>query len=163
MQKQSHLAKFVGFLEDQSMIDTKAIQADSPDGFTNRLKLQKYVFLAKHCFGLDLGYEFNQYRYGPYSPRLADDYFELDKDGISQNHHSSFPGAFNKDHFLSTLRDKDETWLEVASTLVDTYKHYRTNDDLIGVVARIKPRYTRQQIEGVFTDLVHYGLIKGYQ
>lgn len=157
---QQKLVYFVKFLEDHDMIDTSLVREDSSDGFINRLKLQKYVFLAKSNFNLDLGYEFNQYRYGPYSPRLTNDYFALNMEEVAQDH--QYTWRFDKDAFLSVLSDKDETWLEVASTLIDIRTYYQTRNSLIDTVARIKPRYARSDIEKVLNDLVSDGLIKDY-
>lgn len=45
--------------------------------FTERLVLQKRIYLLQ-LFGIDLGYRYNWYIRGPYSPSLADDAFELE-------------------------------------------------------------------------------------
>src|SRR5438093_6033861 len=45
--------------------------------FSERLILQKTVYLLKEGFGIPLPYEFNWYVHGPYSPRLARDAYEL--------------------------------------------------------------------------------------
>lgn len=44
--------------------------------FSNRLILQKAVYLAQAA-GVDLGYSFNWYLRGPYSPGLTRDAFEI--------------------------------------------------------------------------------------
>jgi uncharacterized protein YwgA len=64
------LAKLIRALEDAGIYRFKI------DLFEDRLKLQKIVYIAKH-FGIDLGYTFNEYIRGPYSPELADDYYKL--------------------------------------------------------------------------------------
>lgn len=46
--------------------------------FSDRKDFQKMVYLAK-CAGVDLGYRYGWYVYGPYAPDLARDYFSLDK------------------------------------------------------------------------------------
>jgi hypothetical protein len=45
--------------------------------FDNRLKYQKLIFLVQNS-GLSLGYGYNWYVRGPYSPSLAQDLFTLD-------------------------------------------------------------------------------------
>lgn len=45
--------------------------------FSDRKDFQKMVFLAK-CAGVDLGYRYGWYVYGPYAPDLARDYYSLD-------------------------------------------------------------------------------------
>lgn len=47
--------------------------------FDNRLKYQKLIFLVQNS-GLSLGYGYNWYVRGPYSPFLAHDLFEIDKE-----------------------------------------------------------------------------------
>lgn len=49
----------------------------SIDTFTDRKRVQKAVYLGQRA-GVDLGYRFGWYHYGPYSPRLARDYYELE-------------------------------------------------------------------------------------
>ena len=43
----------------------------------DRKRVQKAVYLGQRL-GVDLGYRYNWYRLGPYSPKLAKDYYELD-------------------------------------------------------------------------------------
>jgi uncharacterized protein YwgA len=45
----------------------------------NRICIQKAIFLAK-CAGADLGYSYNWYIHGPYSPELTSDYYLMDND-----------------------------------------------------------------------------------
>ncbi len=45
--------------------------------FDDRKKTQKLVYLLSAC-GIDLGYHFGWYLYGPYSTDLTKDYFELE-------------------------------------------------------------------------------------
>ena len=41
------LAVFASYLGHHNLIDIKRLRDESDDGFENRLKLQKYVYLAK--------------------------------------------------------------------------------------------------------------------
>ncbi len=68
--KIKRLAGLIKSLENAGVYEFKI------NTFEDRLKLQKIVYIAK-CFGIDLGYSFNEYLRGPYSPELADDYYEL--------------------------------------------------------------------------------------
>jgi len=45
----------------------------------NRIRIQKAIFLAKYS-GVDLGYSYNWYVHGPYSPELTSDYYDMDND-----------------------------------------------------------------------------------
>lgn len=57
------------------LLDKLGISADIST-FPDRKRVQKAVFIAK-MFGEDLGYSYGWYVYGPYSPELTQDYFEL--------------------------------------------------------------------------------------
>ncbi|MEM3292996.1 MAG: hypothetical protein QXO81_01345 [Metallosphaera sp.] len=50
------------------------LKLDVKNSFDDRLRLQKYVFIMEKL-GLNLGYSFNEYLRGPYSPDLAMDYY----------------------------------------------------------------------------------------
>ncbi|MDL1867757.1 hypothetical protein FBR06_11160 [Betaproteobacteria bacterium PRO4] len=47
------------------------------DNFQGRKDFQKAVLLGQSISGIDLGYRFNWYLYGPYSPALARDYYQI--------------------------------------------------------------------------------------
>jgi len=54
-------------------------EIDGPINITtkeDRLRTQKAVYLGQ-LSGVDLGYRYNWYVYGPYSPRLTQDYYAL--------------------------------------------------------------------------------------
>ncbi len=66
------LLAFIKFLRDNN------IMSFNPENPTHRMKLQKYVFIAKFL-GLNVPYEYNMYMHGPYSRKLAEDYYKLMK------------------------------------------------------------------------------------
>ena len=66
MKRLQLLKSFISFLEKN--LNYKF----DPDDFDSRIRLQKYVFLAKF-FGLDMGYKFDKYICGPWSRELSDD------------------------------------------------------------------------------------------
>lgn len=47
------------------------------ENVTARKEKQKAIYLVKALAGLDLGYSYGWYIRGPYSPSLANDYYEL--------------------------------------------------------------------------------------
>jgi len=61
-----------------AILNELGIEADL-DSHDSRLQMQKSIYLAQAA-GLDLGYRFNWYVRGPYSPNLADDYYEAFRD-----------------------------------------------------------------------------------
>lgn len=90
------------------------------DRLDHRIRMQKYVFLAKE-FGLDVEYDYNMYLHGPYSPALAEAYYEgLDDVTVSED---ALDGL-DTDRFLEVVAGKDTRWLELASTLVSLSNRY---------------------------------------
>jgi len=123
MERKEKLAKIVNSLKKVGF-DFKVSH------FNNRLKLQKYVFLLRR-YGIDLGYSYNYYIRGPYSPELADDYYNLPEvDGEIE-----LP-----EDFLKLIKNKSERWLELASSLVMVFEKYPriSEDDAIRIVAGSK-------------------------
>ena len=54
------------------------------DDVTARKEKQKAIYLAKALAGLDLGYSYGWYIRGPYSPSLANDYYELQNESLEE-------------------------------------------------------------------------------
>lgn len=149
------LASFVSFLEDSNLIDFSVIQDENDNGFVNRLRIQKYVYLAKYC-GLDLGYSYTMYRYGPYSPDLTAAYYSL----VDFNYQAKdLPVTFNAQEFVSLVSNKDENWLEIATTLLHQHKKVSDREALVRRVESIKCNYSTDYIRGVLTDLAQKNLI----
>lgn len=80
--------------------------------FDDRLKMQKLVYFAKN-HGLDAPYEYNLYRYGPYSPSLARDYYEIWRPG------DACRGAdlLDTKSFVNILPSSENSELEIAATI----------------------------------------------
>ncbi len=102
----------------------------------NRIKAQKFVYFGKKL-GLPLGYDFDLYLYGPYSTKLADDYYSMSEaDWKSET--LTIPD--NIKSALRYLRGKDALFLEIAATLdsIRTVNKGVSNSTLIDVVSRLK-------------------------
>ena len=133
MERRKKLARIVNSIRRKVGFDFKV------NYFNNRLKLQKYVFLLRR-YGVDLGYSYSYYIRGPYSPELADDYYNLPKiDGETE-----LP-----EDFLKLIKNKSERWLELASSLVMVFEKYPdiSEEDAIKIVAGSKlenPRKLRK-------------------
>jgi len=102
---------------------------------------------------IDLGYEHGIYRHGPYSPALASDYHDLAECPEAIATAARLPETFDRDRFLAVVGNKDEAWLELASTLIDQGPGFDNDDDLIRHVESIKCDYTIAQISDVLADL----------
>lgn len=104
----------------------------------NRLRLQKAVYLGQ-IWGADLGYRYNWYVKGPYSPSLAQDYYELsgalaaDNNEHQKNHlNSRVVEAINKAKpLLQKPEDINlpiENWLELVAS-IDYLRRVSRQDD----------------------------------
>jgi uncharacterized protein YwgA len=169
------LASFIEFLGENTLIDLKVLRDDTDEGFTNRLKAQKYVYLAQEKFNLDLGYQFSRYKFGPYSSELTEDYYNTDiyrsedqSAGVYQlmaeTKHESFgvmtlPNDFNQENFLEVVSNKNESWLEVATTIINVSKTYSDTNLILDIVCKIKPLHDRSYIQQVFNDLTNFNLM----
>lgn len=88
--------------------------------FEGRLKLQKTIYLLQ-AFGIYLGYNFNWYIYGPYSPALTRDAFEV-LPQIGRYAPMKLGDAEAEERFkvfMDFLGDKknDAQWLELVGSL----------------------------------------------
>ena len=159
----NRLKAFLTFLHKNGIIDINRIDDDSDDGFINRLKIQKCTYLARF-YGLDLGYEYDMYIYGPYSVKLAEDYYSIIRD-FKENNNSSGNNnnngilEFKSNKFLTDIKSRTPEWLEVATTILDQYGIYGKNrEKLIKHVSSIKT-YETDYINNVYEDLKEIGLI----
>lgn len=110
------LAAFVKTLDDRIGLEFTS------GSFEKRLKLQKLVYLAKY-FGLDLGYDYNLYLHGPYSPSLADDYYSLpDAAEVDLT-------ELREDDFFDLVGDMDAGDLELVATIAHFYDAWRDRID----------------------------------
>lgn len=149
---------FLRLLYDNKLIDCGANPRESD--LKTRIKIQKFVYFAQACFGLDFNYRHTMYIYGPYSPTLANDYFRIrDVKDVP----SGEPGSWSKEReFLDFAKRHDDVdWLEIASTLVYLHSAYRVPiDGLIDYAERVKRKFPRPQIEGVCAEIQRAGFIK---
>lgn len=146
------LSQFVSYLNEHGMIDTAKLKDNSDEGFENRLKTQKYVYLARR-FGLDLGYRHNIHLYGPYSPDLTKDYYRMDV----ANMPSALPHALNDSEFLSALRGKSSAWLEIAATII--YERDLNQGIPLEHLYLMKPDHAPEFIDSVHVDLKNLNLL----
>lgn len=95
----------------------------------HRIRMQKYVFLAKEL-GLDVEFDYNMYLHGPYSPALAETYYE----GLADVRASEEAlDGLDTRRFLRAVEDRSTWWLELASTLVslsNRYSRYGAPDEV---------------------------------
>ncbi len=152
------LQNFINFLNHNNFIDKSLLPDESEDGFRNRLKLQKFVYLAQERFGWDLGYSFTMYKHGPYSPDLANDYYDetnfLENDGYFE-----VPDEFEEQNFVQKIK-VDSKWLETAATLLSLSHHFPQQDKLIEKTANMKSHIEKKYIANTYEEMLHYNLIQ---
>jgi len=143
------LAKLAGFIK---ALESIGFNFDV-NRFNHRLKLQKYVYLARR-YGIDFGYHYNLYIRGPYSPELASDYYSI-KEGVSEEH------VDVPEEFFKLVKGKSERWLELAATLVMIKERYPDISDreMIDLVMGNKPFATIEELRGILKKLKKYNAI----
>jgi Uncharacterized conserved protein len=163
--KEEKLRNLVAFV---NMLERSGIHKFNPDNFISRLRLQKYVYLARF-FGFDLGYVYNLYLRGPYSPDLAEDYYRLKE--RSKWEDLLIP-IINFDKFAKLVRGKDHRWLEIATTIHFVWESNRNWREryrkpfkdlktfVINRTSDIKSHVGKRFIEGVFVELEKAGLLE---
>lgn len=144
MSKVVSLQNFLKALED------KDILSFNKNLFNNRLKVQKYIFIARK-FGVKLPYKYSLYIRGPYSSSLADDYYKI------ENFQEYEPLIINED-FFNLVRNKTEKWLEYAATLIMIRDRYAqiTDEQLIRLVKSVKPHANNSELIKILNALKKY-------
>jgi len=142
LSKKESLIAFIKALRDNGILDFNI------DNFNHRLKLQKYVFIARK-FGLDLGYKYNLYLRGPYSPLLAEDYYAIKEGEVT-------PKSIELDgRFVELIKNKSARWLELASTIIMIRDRYRISDPegIISLMRITKPYATKHELLEIISEL----------
>lgn len=126
--------------------------------FDNRLKLQKIIYLVQ-AYGINLGYTFNLYVYGPYSPELTKTGFYMeDFNSIKEIGFEEDTITKKFDEFKEKIEPfKDNLkWLEIAST-IHLFKQLSPSKNKVQIVSdilKIKTKFTKNQIEKVWEEIL---------
>ncbi|MEE0537195.1 MAG: hypothetical protein UC749_01935 [Ruminococcus sp.] len=137
----------------------------SNESFDDRLISQKKIYILQ-SLGTNLGYEYNWYIRGPYSPSLTT-YIYNNIDVLSVSDFSSYKIASNvKDNIEivnSIVKEKDSLNLSVSSfyelvaSLLYIYNHRESwkidkddLDTLYNELLRYKPQYDKEQCQKAF-------------
>lgn len=128
-------------LKDNEVIDF------NKDFFVHRLKLQKYIFIARK-FGFDTSYDYSLYVHGPYSSDLADEYYAI----------TNFDCAKTIEldsSFIKLVKNKSKDWLEFAATIIMIKDRYESIsiDKLIDLVKSVKPHANREKLMDILETL----------
>lgn len=133
--------------------------------FRGRLLFQKTVQLLQ-SFGIDLGYRYNWYLRGPYSPDLAKVGFEL-KDVVPKLRDIpiEFENKTNKsryDRFTAFMMDKkdDPNALEIASSICFLHKEGLDKRTVLRLTAGKRSHFTMDGCERLWDELEKYEVVK---
>ena len=125
--------------------------------FEKRLEIQKKVYMLQlnSEFRRYLGYYFNLFIRGPYSPGLARVYYNIPK-GAKAAEINVSKKALDYGREIASM---DIETLEIASTLIEVMKINRNIDDkrLVEHVNMLKPYYTVEKISKVLETVKALG------
>jgi len=141
------------------------------DGFKDRLIMQKAVYLAQAA-GVNLGYFYQWYLYGPYSPSLTRDEFAIAADiasGMDDSKRWKLDEASSqqlvgiRDIFLEPERDNLARKLELLASvhfLIDRKQASKTDTGRITAILRQynKP-FSEEDVQNAIGELIKYGLL----
>ncbi len=132
--------------------------------FDDRLILQKTIYILK-SFGIDLGYEYNWYRYGVYSPDLTSDGFDLmdiyqEIPKINMEYKSKETQLqFNS--FLKFMNDKKSNAdvLELSSSICYWVRIKTTKKETVDMVNVVKSYFDVSDCEHMWDELYKYNIV----
>jgi len=99
--------------------------------FENRLKIQKFTYIMQSFFGLNIGYEFNWYHYGPYCMELTRDAFNVNFSEIPPLKFSDEGSERKFIEFLKVIKGKDNDWLEIVASIHFLKKIGQSKEEII--------------------------------
>jgi uncharacterized protein YwgA len=156
------LKDFMCFLQENKLVDLQSLLNKDEVGCINRLKLQKYVYLAQTSLNNDFGYEYSVYSNGPYSPDLANYYYEtMDINRINADimkNDWKLDNSFTS-RFLDFFKDKELEWLIVASTLIDSNNYFEDEQEILNKVYAMKSDCSKDYINDVWNELKNMNLV----
>lgn len=129
--------------------------------FKNRLKLQKLIYLIQ-ANGINLGFGYNFYLYGPYSTDLARAGFQIDNYSEIK---AILPEDKDINHKFISIRDElgdkkeDTTWLECATSIIYLRRLGLERDAIIKAVEHKLTVFSEGYIEVVWNNLKKMGWI----
>lgn len=142
------------------------------DSFEDRLISQKKIYLLQ-SLGTDLGYEYNWYVRGPYSPSLTN-YIYNNIDVLSVSDFSKYKLSAIAEKNLDLVNKlselKSETnlstssWYELLASLLYIKNNSSSwgvsnSDSIFEKLIDYKPQYSNQQCKSAYDVLIKQGLI----
>ena len=147
--------------------------AISKDSFADRLISQKKIYLLQ-SLGTDLGYTYNWYVRGPYSPSLTT-YLYANLDVLASNDFSDYELAEEARKNIESVNDLENdkrqdfstaSWYELLASLLYIYKNkksWKTDEQehaVCSTLVQYKPQYNMDQCRYAFNILGKTGFVK---
>lgn len=130
--------------------------------FSDRLKVQKFVYILQNR-GINLGYLFNFYLYGPYSTDLTRTAFQIE-DYASKSKAKFVRPEIEKKFadVLSKLQThkEDIRWLEGASSILFLAEMNYSKDEIYQQLANKKVPFKNDDIDLIWQELQKWGWIE---
>ena len=130
--------------------------------FPDRLKVQKFVYILQNR-GINLGYLFNFYLYGPYSTDLTRTAFQIEDFPLKHKAEFVKPEVEKKfSDILSRLQNhkEDVRWLEGASSILFLAEMGYSKDGIYRQLAKKKVPFNNDNIDVIWKELEQWGWIK---
>ena len=133
--------------------------------FEGRVIFQKTIYFMQ-VFGINFGYSFNWYIYGPYSPELTKDGYRLKEEKILEKVpklkfvNPELEDKFNK--FLDFIsKKKSAKWLELLASI-----HFlvqlltkKGKNEIMKIILKKQTHFTKEDFEEAWGYLKKEGLI----
>lgn len=145
----------------------------SKDNFDERLICQKKIYLLQ-SLGTNLGYMYNWYVRGPYSPALTT-YIYANLDVLSSNDFSDYKLAKMAEKNIESVNDLEKrkrsdfttaSWYELLASLLYIYNNresWKIDDQeqsLFLTLIKYKPQYNEEQCQYAFGVLCDEGFVE---
>lgn len=153
-----HFVYFINLVKDSlSFSDAEDFANKIRTDFNFRLKVQKFVYIAKY-FGWNHSYKYILYIRGPYSSALADEYYN---DDILKYSPLEING-FDLNSFNCFVEGKSIHYLESASTILYYMgcEKIFTRSDAIQKLNLIKPHIDSEIVGNAYDDIIRLNFFK---
>lgn len=176
------MTEMTGKIDQYALVAFLIAQAAQAHKQLGKKAIQKKVHLIHELGGVDTGYRFSFYTYGPFSVNLAGDLDVIANSGgakicynISDNHYQIDPREHTKrmiergrkfieknrvsiKRVLETFGDRSAKGLELVSTIAYLRRHapqeeFEDNDRLAEHVRSLKPKYSEMEVRKAIAEV----------
>lgn len=145
----------------------------SKDSFDERLICQKKIYLLQ-SLGTNLGYTYNWYVRGPYSPALTT-YIYANLDVLASNDFSDYKLAEMAERNIQCVNGLEKkirsdfttaSWYELLASLLFIYNNKESwkideqECSLFSTLIKFKPQFNEEQCQYAFGVLKEYGFVE---